>query len=177
MKTIPTNKIIGSASRPRHACLVLVLCFISTGCSSLVGRDRGPLANLDRESIRAAEAGVASLNKSPVLTENGEPCIVLDVRDGKKHLEKIPLRPGESMFVGDMVRDAQLYKRIGKIKLSIFRPNGPERPPVRLDVDFDSTGQKVMEGQNYSLRAGDRVVVTRDDTTVFTGMLTPFKKG
>jgi hypothetical protein len=177
MKTLSTNEKTGPALCLCRIGIVLGLSITLTGCSSLVGRNRGPLSNLDRESIRAVGAGMGPTSPSQVLTENGEPCVVLDVRDGKKHLEKIPLRPGESMFVGDMVKDAQLFKRIGKIKLTILRPNGTDRPPVRLDVDFDSTGQKVMEGQNYSLRAGDRVVVTRDETSMFTGLLTPFQKG
>jgi hypothetical protein len=114
--------------------------------------------------------------RMPFLTENGEPCVILEVRDGKRHMEKIPLRPGEPMFVGDMVADAQLYKRLGKIKLTIIRPTSPNTPPVRLDVDFDSTGQKVMEGQNYSLRPGDHVLVSRDETSIFNEWFSPFAK-
>lgn len=155
----------------------VILCGLSAGCSSLVGRTKSPLSNLDPDSMKVAglTAGAAG-GPSATLTENGEPCVILEVRDGKRHMEKIPLRPGEPMFVGDMVSDAQLYKRIGKIKLTIIRPNGANLPPVRLDVDFDSTGQKVMEGQNYSLRPGDHVLVSRDDTSVFNEWLGPFSK-
>lgn len=156
---------------------LVLTCGLATGCSSLVGRPKGPLSNLDRDSMKVAglTAGPAS-GPSAMLTDNGEPCILLEVRDGKRHMEKIPLRPGEPMFVGDMVDDAQLYKRIGKIKLTIIRPNGTNVPPVRLDVDFDSTGQKVMEGQNYSLRPGDHVLVSRDETSMFNEWLGPLSK-
>jgi len=33
-----------------------------------------------------------------------------------------------------------------------------------MDIDFDESGRRVKEGTNYSLRAGDRVVVTKDDS-------------
>jgi hypothetical protein len=45
------------------------------------------------------------------------------------------------------------------------------RPPVRLDVDFDDAGKNVMEGQNYSLRAGDHVVIRRDESTFVGEMM------
>lgn len=167
-------------STPRQSGWVLgcvILCGLSTGCSSLVGRSKNSVSNLDPDSMKVAglTAGPAG-GTSAMLTENGEPCVILEVRDGKRHTEKIPLHPGEPMFIGDMVADAQLYKRIGKIKLTIIRPNGANLPPVRLDVDFDSTGQKVMEGQNYSLRPGDHVLVSRDETSVINEWLGPFSK-
>ncbi|XZE21073.1 hypothetical protein SH449x_000967 [Pirellulaceae bacterium SH449] len=155
----------------------LAFCVLSTGCSNMLNRSRSSLSNLDPDSMKVA--GVtngASRGRMSALTENGEPCVILEVRDGKRHVEKIPLRPGEPMFVGDMVADAQLYKRLGKVKLTIIRPTSSNMPPVRLDVDFDSTGQKVMEGQNYSLRPGDHVLVSRDDTSMFNEWFSPFAK-
>ena len=167
-------------STPRQFGWVLgcvILCGLSTGCSSLVGRSKNSVSNLDPDSMKVAGLTGGPANApSAMLTENGEPCIILEVRDGKRHVEKIPLHPGEPMFIGDMVADAQLYKRIGKIKLTIIRPNGANLPPVRLDVDFDSSGQKVMEGQNYSLRPGDHVLVSRDENSVFNEWLGPFSK-
>ncbi len=70
-------------------------------------------------------------------------------------LERIPLTPEKPTFIDDIVKDAQLVERIGKIDVSIMRPTGPNLPPCRMDVDFDAKGKHVMVDQNYSLRAGD----------------------
>ncbi len=42
----------------------------------------------------------------------------LEVHDGKKHIERIPLTPEKPTFIDDIVKDAQLVERIGKIDVS-----------------------------------------------------------
>ena len=128
--------------------------------------------NLDMDGLKAAgysvdRAGVAG--NIPV-QDDGRPSIILEVHDGKKHFERIPLPAEKSTFVADVVRDAQLTEKIGRIDLAILRPSGPGMPPVRMDVDFDSKGKNVMEGQNYSLRPGDHLLVRKNDE----GMLDRF---
>ncbi len=43
-----------------------------------------------------------------------------------------------------------------------MRPTGPNLPPCRMDVDFDAKGKHVMVDQNYSLRAGDHIIVRKN---------------
>jgi len=114
----------------------------------------------------------------PLATDDDKPSIVLEVNNGKRSFEKVPLVPGQSLFIADLIRDAKLQSKIGRIKTTILRPNGKNLPPIRLDVDFDDSGKNVMEGQNYSLRAGDHIVVRQDDRSIFSGMLPemPFLK-
>jgi|694.fasta_scaffold39844_6 hypothetical protein len=154
------------------------LAVTQSGCSSLMGRSKGPLDNVDMRGLKAAgySVGASGVNK-PLLTDNGEPCVILEINDGKKHYEKLPLQPGQSLFVGDVVRDAQLFKKIGRMKATVLRPNGVNRPPVRLDVDFDDAGKNVMEGQNYSLRAGDHVIIRRDESTFVGEMMKSMSLG
>lgn len=159
--------------------LLLSVFLLSSGCSTLLGKSKGPLDNLDvkglqREGYTFGEYGA----QKPLTTEDGSPAIVLEVNNGKRHFEKIPLVPGQSLFIADLIRDAKLQKKFGRIKTTILRPNGKNVPPVRLDVDFDDAGKSVMEGQNYSLRAGDHVVVRQDDRSMFAGMVPemPFMK-
>jgi hypothetical protein len=48
-----------------------------------------------------------------------------------------------------------------------------------MRVDLDSKGRNVMEGQNYSLRPGDRIVVSPNRKTSldrFMDRLVPFAK-
>ena len=162
------------------ACSCLLVVFLtSSGCSTLLGKTKGPLDNLDTKGLKQAGYTFGEYGaQKPLTTENGSPAIVLEVNNGKRHFEKIPLVPGQSLFIADLIRDAKLQKKVGRIKTTILRPNGKNQPPVRLEVDFDDSGKSVMEGQNYSLRPGDHVVVRQDDRSMFAGMVPeiPFMK-
>ena len=159
-------------------CLLFVTA-LSTGCSTLLGKTKGPMDNLDTSGMKQAGYTFGEYGaQKPLTMDDGSPAIVLEVNNGKRHFEKIKLVPGQSLFIADLIRDAKLQKKVGRIKTTILRPNGKNVPPVRLDVDFDGVGKNVMEGQNYSLRAGDHVVVSLDDRSMFTGMVPdlPFLK-
>ena len=162
------------------ACLSIIgVSVLSSGCSTLLGKSKGPMDNIDTKGLKQAGYTFGDYGaQKPLASDDENPAIVLEVNNGKRHFEKVPLVPGQSLFIADLIRDAKLQKRIGRIKATILRPNGKNLPPVRLDVDFDDSGKSVMEGQNYSLRAGDHVVVRQDDRSMFTGMMPdlPFMK-
>ena len=162
------------------ACISLVgMSVLSSGCSTLLGKSKGPLDNIDTKGLKQAGYTFGEYGtQKPLATDDENPAIVLEVNNGKRHFEKIPLVPGQSLFIADLIRDAKLQKKIGRIKTTILRPNGKNLPPVRLDVDFDDSGKSVMEGQNYSLRSGDHVVIRPDERGMFTGMMPdlPFMK-
>jgi len=162
------------------ACISLVsMSVLSSGCSTLLGKTKGPLDNIDTKGLKQAGYTFGEYGaQKPLATDDENPAIVLEVNNGKRHFEKIPLVPGQSLFIADLIRDAKLQKKIGRLKTTILRPNGKNLPPVRLDVDFDDSGKSVMEGQNYSLRSGDHVVIRPDERGMFTGMMPdlPFMK-
>ena len=92
------------------------------------------------------------------------PRVVMEVRDGKeRHMETIPLPSDRSMTVEDLVQEAELHKKLGKVSIAIVRPVGPENPPVRLDVPFDSKGRVKNVGQNYALLPSDHLIVVSDN--------------
>ncbi len=162
-------RITGLSDRnlSRIALVVLASCCFP-GCSAMVWRSKGPLDRIDTTSIKAAGYTMGAYGtEKPLLSDHGEQCVVLDITDGKRHLEKLPMQPGQPLFVGDVVRDADLHKKIGRMKITVLRPNGKNVPPVRMDVDFDDSGRNVMEGQNYSLRPGDHLVIRRDERPLF----------
>ncbi len=112
---------------------LMTLCPIFGGCSSLMGsRTRGPLDNLDLDGLKAAGYSVDRTGVSaPIpVQEDGRPSIILEVHDGKKHYERIPLPAEKPTFVADVVRDAQLTEKIGRIDVAILRPSGPGMPPL-----------------------------------------------
>ncbi len=130
---------------------------------------RESTSSLDLKSLQNAGYSVdengALLAVPHTTSSSGLPTVVLDIRNGDQYMERIPLSPEKPMFVSDVVKDAKLVERIGKIKVSVIRETTPTSPPVRMDVDFDSKGKEVMQEQNYALQPNDRIIVRKDDRT------------
>ncbi len=105
---------------------------------------------------------------SPVApSANGAPRIILEVRDGKTHLESIPLPMDRAVFIEDIVQQAHLADHFGKLIVSIMRPTELGGAPLKLDVHIDSSGKASNAGQNYALMPGDHIVVNSDNRTGF----------
>lgn len=108
--------------------LVLANLGFSTGCSALMGQKiKVPTSNLDMDSLKASgyRPGMAT---APVQeSEDGRPSVILEVHDGKKHLERIPLPSDKPTYIADIVRDAKLIETLGRIDLSIMRPTTEKR--------------------------------------------------
>ncbi len=146
--------------------MVLILLPLS-GCATLMGRPRGPMEEIDLTQIKKEGYTMGSHGVMQALPTGDEaPSIVLEVNNGKRSFERVPLTPNQPMFVADLLRDAKLISRVGRIRVAVLRPNG-DKPPVRLDIDFDPSGKRVKDGMNYSLRPGDHVVVNSDSRGMF----------
>lgn len=132
----------------------------------MMKKPRSYMSDVDLKSAKLAGYGVNSYGVQSIPqqdgTTDGSPAITLEVIDGGRHMERIPLPEGSSMVVSNIVDDAQLIKRLGRIRVTVLRPMGEGEPPVRMEVDFDSDGKKVMEGQNYAIRPGDHIQVIPD---------------
>jgi len=144
-------------------CMLLVAS--TSGCAALIGRkysesDKIDLTPVKKEGYSIGPYGVMQ----PLPTADESPSVILEVNHGKRSFERIPLVPNQPMFIADLVRDAEFHRKIGKVRVTVLRPNGTN-PPVRMDIDFDPSGKRVEEGMNYSLRPGDHVVVMADDST------------
>ena len=148
--------------------LMLLMLGSSSGCQTLLGRKGGVRDDIDITQLQrdGYTLGANGVMQGGMFDENS---VLLEVNDGKKHLEKIPMVEGQPMFVADLIRDAQLHKKVGRIHVRVVRPNG-NAAPVRMDIDFDESGRRVREGTNYSLRPGDRIVVTKDDSNFVSRM-------
>ena len=100
---------------------------------------------------------------SPVAPNtHGTPRLVLEVRTDSKHLESIPLPTDRSLFIEDLVQEAQLHERLGQVHISIMRAVGSDNPPVRLDSQTDDNGKVIKVGNNYALLPNDHVIVWSD---------------
>ncbi len=167
--------VIIKSSSLRVCLICSSLLAASSGCQMFNFETRKSTSSLDLKSMENAgysldENGVM-LPAPPGKSAAGLPIVVLEVRDGEKHEEKIPITPEKPLFIEDVIQDAKLVDRLGKIKVSIIRATTPTSPPVRMDVDFDSKGKNVMQEQNYALQPNDRIVVRKDDRTWIDSML------
>lgn len=153
----------------RCLALAMAVLFVS-GCSAFnftprKSTDALDLASLQRAGYQLDENGAI---RTPHI-KDGAVGVILEVHnDGEPHHEMIPMRPDKPLFVEDVVKDAKLVDRIGKIKVSIMRTTTPNMPPVRMDVGFDSKGKHVMQEQNYALQPNDRIVVRKNDKSWFS---------
>lgn len=152
----------------KFSCLAWLGCCLSTqsGCITLAHLIRGDTksATLDTRLLEAQGYSIPPGGMpSPVAADpHGAPRVILEVRNGDRHLESIPLSPERPMFVEDIVQQAQLHERIGELAISIMRPDGQGGPPVRLDLRTDLKGKATNIGQNYALLPGDHIVVNGD---------------
>lgn len=102
----------------------------------------------------------------------------MEVRTGsdKPHLEQIPLRKEQPMFIEDLVREAKINERVGGVAISIMRPAGPNVPPVRMDVRVKHDGKVKNMSENYALMPGDHLIVTGDQRTSLEMFFDTFKR-
>jgi len=161
------QSVVENHRRPDRVAWLLscaVAAMICSGCTTFMGKNHSPAEKIDMTPVKKEGYTVGPYGvMQPLPQADDSPSIILEVNRGKRTFEKVPLVPNQPMFVADLVRDADLQRKIGRIQVTILRPNG-SNPPVRMDVDFDAAGKRVEEGMNYSLRAGDHVIVTADST-------------
>jgi hypothetical protein len=142
-----------------------------SGCAGLMGKNYSDAERIDMTPVKKEGYTVGPYGvMQPLPTAEEEPSIILEVNHGKRSMERVPLVSGQPMYVADLMRDADIHRKIGRVKVTVLRPNG-SNPPVRMDIDFDSSGKRVQEGVNYSLRSGDHVVVTADNRTFMNRLL------
>lgn len=156
-----------SIAKRRGLPCVLGLCLLSqSGCitlSSLMGESKASTLDtrfLETQGYSIPPGGMPA----PVAPDpSGAPRVILEVRDGERHLESIPMPVDRAVFIEDIVQQARLHDRLGNLVISIMRPDGQGGPPVRLDVRTDDKGKATHMGHNYALMPGDHIVVNSDN--------------
>ena len=162
-------------------CAVCVCLCSQTGCLTVESLLRKDSPTLDTELLQAQGYSIPPGGMPTGVSNTGadKPSIVLEVRQDqeRRHVERIPLPIDRGVFIEDIVQEAKLQDRIGPLQISIMRPNGPQAPPVRLDLRTDKDGKAVNMGLNYALLPGDHVIVMEDKTSALERMLKTSFKG
>lgn len=147
--------------------IILGLCLLSqSGCltlSALLGESKS--STLDTSMLEAQGYSIPPGGMpSPVASDpDSGPRIILEVRDGDRHLESIPMPTDRAVFIEDIVQQAQLHERIGQLVINIMRPSKQGGPPIRMETRTDDSGKVTNIGQNYALMPGDHLVVSGDN--------------
>ena len=165
--SLKTTSIAKKLSLTSFGCLTLLLVATQTGCS-ISSFIRSDTPQVDTKLLEAQGYSIPP-GGMPMQVEPGdstEPSIVLEVRTAgnKRHVERIPLPSDQGVFVQDLVQQAQLHQRIGKLHIHIMRPTTHGAPPVRLDLKTDSKGT-TSTGTNYALFPGDHLIVNEDNSS------------
>jgi hypothetical protein len=144
-----------------------LLFSLAAGCSSMIGDSRRePVEGFDTTALRAAGYNFDGEGTQRAIPPNGEkPSITLEVRTKKRHLERVPLTVDKPTFLQDVIDDAQLVKKLGKIKVTLLRPTEPNQPPIRMDADYDGDTRRIVTGQNYALQPNDQLIVVKDTSS------------
>ncbi|MCY2975385.1 MAG: hypothetical protein NTW52_12045 [Planctomycetota bacterium] len=156
-----------------NAVVCLMLLGIFTGCATVMGsKNSEPIDGIDTQAMRAAGYNFDDMGtQKPIPTDAQKPSVVLEVRDGKRHMERIPMTPDKPLFIQDVIHDAKLEDKLGQIKVSVLRPTGDSTPPIRMEVDMERGGKGVVKWQNYALQPGDQIVVSKDTSTWMDGVM------
>ncbi|MFK7736581.1 MAG: hypothetical protein AB8B50_11150 [Pirellulaceae bacterium] len=147
------------------------LLAVQTGCLTLNTYLNPESPQLDTSLLQAQGYSIppGGMPTKVAASESGEPSVVLEVRGGEngRHIERIPLPMDRSLFVEDLIQQAQMHDKLGELNISIMRPNQiPGQPPIRLELRTDSKGKANSLGSNYALHPGDHLVVVEDQRSL-----------
>ncbi len=164
--------MVRSYSRNGFASLGFPALLALTGCTSMFSdRSREPVDGLDTRAIRAAGYNIDERGIQRALPpSDGKPAVVLEVRNGKPHFERIPLSADKPTFIQDIVDDAKLVDKLGRIQVTIIRPTGASNPPIRMVADFDTETKRIVVGQNYAIQPNDKIVVSKETRNWLDGL-------
>lgn len=165
--------------------LLLTVCVgisLQTGCVTFESLLRREKPTLDTKFMEAQGYSIPPGGMPSEISQDGstKPSVVLEVRgEGKsRHVERIPLPLDRGVFIEEIVQQAKLHERIGKLQVNIMRPNGEGAPPVRLELYTDEEGRSTNLGTNYALLPGDHIIVNEDKTSALSKIfVSPFTKG
>ncbi len=160
-----------SIPRTRYAAGLLGMTAFVAGCSAMTGdSNREPIKGVDTSMMRAQGYNFDEKGAQiPLPADDGRPSVVMEVRNGKRHYERIPLSPDKPTFIQDVVDDAKLVDKLGKIQVTILRPTGTSSPPIRMPADFDPESRRIVVGQNYALQPNDQILIAKDSRSWLDG--------
>ncbi len=99
-------------------------------------------------------------------------CIVLQIAGAEPPIRTLPLPPdGQSVFVSDLLKQTGVIDKLGSIDATLYR-DAPGMPAgIRMAVKMSRDHEQVRPESDYSLSAGDRLVVQKAQAQPMNGLL------
>jgi hypothetical protein len=91
--------------------------------------------------------------------ENG---VVLQVIGDDVPARVLPLPPGtHSVYVSELLSQTGTQEKLGNVEATLFRSSTDSIGGIPMDVKMSKDGQSVRPESDYSLQAGDRLMVAK----------------
>ena len=161
-------------------CVLLIGCFILTGCSSLRTPTLGNSA--DGEFIMSDPGSLMDPSETEksynaVRQARARNAVVLHVLGDSDPIRVLPL-PGEgqSVLLSDLLRQSGVSEKLCGIDATLFRQVGSLPSGQRMTVKMENGGKSVRPETDYALHPGDKIQVRRKSAsdpfqTMFSAVL------
>jgi hypothetical protein len=146
-----------------HLLLVASLLSALSGCSGLPSMRSGGPDSSTPEALRPTASAVQFQKMQQARHQNA---VVLQVVGDSEPFRVLPL-PGEDqpVFVSTLLKQSGVAKRFSRMEVELYRSGAVGMEEVRMGVRFNDRGQ-IDPATDYALRAGDRLRVAEDHTSV-----------
>lgn len=101
--------------------------------------------------------------------------VVVQVVGDSTPVRVLPLPPDQrSVFISDLLKQTGLIDKLGPMRVTVFRPNPHAPMGIPMEVKFIAKGGDVRPETDYSLQAGDRIRIAKDERSVLGEMFGQF---
>jgi len=150
--------------------VAIVTVAIVPGCNVFGKRDN---ASPSREfALQPSDSADVFKRVREAKTQNS---IVVQVVGDSTPVRVLPLPPDDrSVFVSDLLKQTGLKDKIGPMRATVYRASSHSPMGIPMEVKFTRRGGDVRPDADYSLQAGDRIRITKDDRTAWGEMIDQF---
>jgi hypothetical protein len=93
--------------------------------------------------------------------------VVVQVVGDSSPVRVLPLPPDQrSIFISDLLKQTGLKDKFGPMRVTVFRPNPQAPMGIPMEVKFITKGGDVRPETDYSLQAGDRIRIAKEERSV-----------
>ncbi|TWU08547.1 hypothetical protein [Stieleria varia] len=160
--------------------LLGLLACASTGCSSLslpaFKAPSVPLPGLSDASGDPSYSGLEGQTLSASMTAESyqkikqakaQNAVVLQVQGDSVPVRLLPLPDGSrSVFVSELLEQTGLQSRLGsRTQAVLHRPSPDSLTGIKMEIELNDNGEGIATACDYALRPGDRIVISKAETT------------
>ncbi|MDG2221638.1 MAG: hypothetical protein P8L85_09670 [Rubripirellula sp.] len=160
------------------ASLASLLIGIGSGCSTLNLPNLPTLpfssTGTDADMYKSPEfPSVGSVSEQAyhgVRQAKSQHAVVLEVVGDSEPVRVLPLPPGKTVYVSNLLEDTGVAKKLGAIEATLYRSEADSIGGLPMEVRVASDGRTVRPESDYALRPGDRLRVAEGTNPILEGL-------